>query len=111
MVDIENTEFTNAPAPIVKKWCTHTTKLRPAMMTIAPTMVLYPKICFWANEAMTSEKIPNAGSMTIYTSGCPHIQNRFAHIIGSPSPRSEEHTSELQSRFDLVCRLLLEKKK
>src|SRR5207249_11192030 len=25
--------------------------------------------------------------------------------------RSEEHTSELQSRFDLVCRLLLEKKK
>src|SRR5207249_7880553 len=33
---------------------------------------------------------------------------------GSGSPvieRSEEHTSELQSRFDLVCRLLLEKKK
>src|SRR5437868_8767709 len=28
------------------------------------------------------------------------------HVI-----RSEEHTSELQSRFDLVCRLLLEKKK
>src|SRR5207249_7777937 len=26
------------------------------------------------------------------------------------APRSEEHTSELQSRFDLVCRLLLEKK-
>src|SRR6266704_6929735 len=26
------------------------------------------------------------------------------------SARSEEHTSELQSRFDLVCRLLLEKK-
>src|SRR2546421_8837168 len=29
---------------------------------------------------------------------------------GKP-PRSEEHTSELQSRSDLVCRLLLEKKK
>src|SRR5689334_23908955 len=27
------------------------------------------------------------------------------------SPRSEEHTSELQSQFHLVCRLLLEKKK
>src|SRR2546428_6612545 len=27
------------------------------------------------------------------------------------TPRSEEHTSELQSRSDLVCRLLLEKKK
>src|SRR5690349_23000027 len=30
---------------------------------------------------------------------------------GSVPPRSEEHTSELQSRRDLVCRLLLEKKK
>src|SRR5437868_13781660 len=29
----------------------------------------------------------------------------------SATSRSEEHTSELQSRFDLVCRLLLEKKK
>src|SRR5207249_12260139 len=29
----------------------------------------------------------------------------------SPLARSEEHTSALQSRFDLVCRLLLEKKK
>src|SRR2546428_7688930 len=36
--------------------------------------------------------------------------------VGDPVPlaagsRSEEHTSELQSRSDLVCRLLLEKKK
>src|SRR5207249_11878199 len=30
---------------------------------------------------------------------------------GEGRGRSEEHTSELQSRFDLVCRLLLEKKK
>src|SRR6266849_7941494 len=29
----------------------------------------------------------------------------------APSVRSEEHTSELQSRVELVCRLLLEKKK
>src|SRR5690606_39847369 len=28
-----------------------------------------------------------------------------------PTPRSEEHTSELQSRENIVCRLLLEKKK
>src|SRR5699024_12419564 len=32
-------------------------------------------------------------------------------ICTTDSIRSEEHTSELQSRFDLVCRLLLEKKK
>src|SRR5699024_11307145 len=36
----------------------------------------------------------------------PNLQEKY--ICG---PRSEEHTSELQSRFDLVCRLLLEKKK
>src|SRR5207248_9562498 len=33
------------------------------------------------------------------------------HGIGVVDPRSEEHTSELQSPYDLVCRLLLEKKK
>src|SRR5258708_26326912 len=32
-------------------------------------------------------------------------------LVGSGSPRSEEHTSELQSPDHLVCRLLLEKKK
>src|SRR5689334_24805440 len=31
--------------------------------------------------------------------------------VPAPSGRSEEHTSELQSQFHLVCRLLLEKKK
>src|SRR5690349_23456103 len=38
---------------------------------------------------------------------------KFAVLVesGDPGTRSEEHTSELQSRRDLVCRLLLEKKK
>src|SRR2546430_13115627 len=31
-------------------------------------------------------------------------------IVTVPSPRSEEHTSELQSQSNIVCRLLLEKK-
>src|SRR5438067_4718172 len=34
-----------------------------------------------------------------------------SHCRPGRARRSEEHTSELQSRFDLVCRLLLEKKK
>src|SRR5699024_12324314 len=34
----------------------------------------------------------------------------FRRAPSSASGRSEEHTSELQSRFELVCRLLLEKK-
>src|SRR2546422_7529258 len=35
----------------------------------------------------------------------------FEHIVLATDLRSEEHTSELQSRLHLVCRLLLEKKK
>src|SRR5438034_11138114 len=38
-------------------------------------------------------------------------RKRGSSISGLPSLRSEEHTSELQSHSDLVCRLLLEKKK
>src|SRR5207248_8519039 len=42
--------------------------------------------------------------------------HRDVHLFASGAPtldtsRSEEHTSELQSPYDLVCRLLLEKKK
>src|SRR5438477_4763227 len=33
------------------------------------------------------------------------------HLLGGDDLRSEEHTSELQSHVNLVCRLLLEKKK
>src|SRR3712207_8750710 len=36
---------------------------------------------------------------------------REGAALGAAAPRSEEHTSELQSRQYLVCRLLLEKKK
>src|SRR5207247_4278510 len=45
--------------------------------------------------------------------GCGHDppEGRRARDRGPTRRRSEEHTSELQSRVDLVCRLLLEKKK
>src|SRR3989440_1271505 len=43
----------------------------------------------------------------------PALLSRYpsSHYHTSTAQRSEEHTSELQSRSDLVCRLLLEKKK
>src|SRR5438067_9850052 len=45
--------------------------------------------------------------------GQRHAVRRVRGGLGRTATRdrSEEHTSELQSRFDLVCRLLLEKKK
>src|SRR5206468_2377205 len=41
----------------------------------------------------------------------PIDSSTCADLLALSGPRSEEHTSELQSRSDLVCRLLLEKKK
>src|SRR5437868_12789587 len=46
---------------------------------------------------------PNAGfTQFIYNLSAPFVAP-FEGIVGTPS-RSEEHTSELQSRFDIVCR-------
>src|SRR5436190_18397793 len=52
---------------------------------------------------------------TLFRSRVDHIPGARISITGLPDrarvDRSEEHTSELQSHSDLVCRLLLEKKK
>src|SRR5438309_8666084 len=64
---------------------------------------------------------------TLFRSLAPRLSYRLAHLgdddfrkllppfrvqlADAPHERSEEHTSELQSQFHLVCRLLLEKKK
>src|SRR2546430_16248603 len=55
----------------------------------------------------------NAGSRVLMVgrmSSTPIARSRTS-ISFPPSGRSEEHTSELQSQSNLVCRLLLEKKK
>src|SRR2546421_6848804 len=66
---------------------------RPPRSTLFPYTTLFRSRCGRSNTAGT------------YRAGClPRGSIRL-------SRRSEEHTSELQSRSDLVCRLLLEKKK
>src|SRR2546422_3534956 len=54
-----------------------------------------------------------AGASTLMPGDCMNHASGFCEWKGPPEkpPRSEEHTSELQSRLHLVCRLLLEKKK
>src|SRR5699024_12883405 len=56
----------------------------------------------------SSDLAISAECSTEFASGFSHSTCLPA---ASAASRSEEHTSELQSRFDLVCRLLLEKKK
>src|SRR5699024_6703934 len=53
----------------------------------------YEKLKYWMYQEEVYEELREDAYFAEYT------------------PRSEEHTSELQSRFDIVCRLLLEKKK
>src|SRR5258707_5539893 len=66
---------------------------RPPRSTLFPYTTLFRSDCFFILEKMR----------------CEDVHSTFDDILGSS--RSEEHTSELQSRQYLVCRLLLEKKK
>src|SRR5689334_24781258 len=53
-----------------------------------------------------------AGEEALRSSRVTHLLIRTQWLIGTQGQsRSEDHTSELQSQFHLVCRLLLEKKK
>src|SRR5207249_9934365 len=55
--------------------------------------------------------IAGAGHSTLFDATDEHnrvVLEFFRRHSRAGAPRSEEHTSELQSRFDLVCRLLLE---
>src|SRR5207249_7200180 len=64
-----------------------------------------------SRRSMKGRQRSSDSSLRVRFSGSEHgkAHARWYRIIAEH--RSEEHTSELQSRFDLVCRLLLEKKK
>src|SRR5699024_12722189 len=82
-----------------------------------PRSTLFPYTTLFRSQSLTTRLA--AGRMSVPLVGwsmVPRSRTR-CHCAVPPMPhtvvrwRSEEHTSELQSRFDLVCRLLLEKKK
>src|SRR2546421_6956675 len=63
----------------------------------------------WYDDALFQDESTPPDDAPAWTISSSY--NRDSHTRGEGSGRSEEHTSELQSRSDLVCRLLLEKKK
>src|SRR5207249_9652771 len=92
--------------------------------TCASTVVgswtkLTPRMYVAATKPATSPTAPPPSASTVDVRSRPASSSAFQQRSATPSvlaaspsgTRSEEHTSELQSRFDLVCRLLLEKKK
>src|SRR5256885_7760957 len=72
---------------------------------------------FFFNDTATTEiytlSLHDALPISAMKSGCPGVSIRLTVTspIANVATRSEEHTSELQSPCNLVCRLLLEKKK
>src|SRR5207249_8712519 len=66
-----------------------------------------PKPCLQNTAYDSSRCAASSACTSSFSAGSSARPERRWRTI----PRSEEHTSELQSRFDLVCRLLLEKKK
>src|SRR2546429_5581281 len=68
---------------------------RPPRSTLFPYTTLFRSTCTMVAPPATARRQASTGSRP----------------LRRPASRSEEHTSELQSRLHLVCRLLLEKKK
>src|SRR2546428_8768828 len=61
-------------------------------------------------ESATVDRALRTREFVCVVDSWPTDSTRAATLVLPTTTRSEEHTSELQSRSDLVCRLLLEKK-
>src|SRR5436190_11878716 len=87
------------------------------MIRRPPRSTLFPYTTLFRSDDASRPKQERATDRELPNGSAPPHRDRVAalnvavlcgHIAGR---RSEEHTSELQSHSDLVCRLLLEKKK
>src|SRR2546427_7913334 len=74
---------------------------RPPRSTLFPYTTLFRSIC----DAFGDERLASGPARVPSVPSLPYRHHSFE------ISRSEEHTSELQSQSNLVCRLLLEKKK
>src|SRR3712207_7161012 len=82
---------------------------RPPRSTLFPYTTLFRSIAFITSDGLLQPNVIACLLLSTFPGG-----NRPSSSAGSDEPaacRSEEHTSELQSRQYLVCRLLLEKKR
>src|SRR2546429_7190338 len=91
------------------------------MIRRPPRSTLFPYTTLFRSLRWYVQTLARGGLAALCVSGCaqdrplkpPTSRGRWADtppIRAGSSERSEEHTSELQSRLHLVCRLLLEKK-
>src|SRR5438034_4340190 len=89
------------------------------MLRRPPRSTLFPYTTLFRSPSRTMTAKAGRNTRSVVSEKCPMLFSRpktMAKCLPSFSARniswrSEEHTSELQSHSDLVCRLLLEKKK
>src|SRR5438034_8513981 len=79
------------------------------MIRRPPRSTLFPYTTLFRSQDEARSGI--AGARRHRIAAAQHRQLAARHGAAGDLERSEEHTSELQSHSDLVCRLLLEKKK
>src|SRR2546427_7952471 len=88
---------------------------RPPRSTLFPYTTLFRShaIHLQSERASRPPRAPRAGGVSRRRAAGPARARGAARrrAVRLHAPRSEEHTSELQSQSNLVCRLLLEKKK
>src|SRR5260370_15416879 len=78
------------------------------MIRRPPRSTLFPYTTLFRSHRLSAARL--AGWQPVSAAG-RGIASELARRLGDADSRSEEHTSELQSHLNLVCRLLLEKKK
>src|SRR2546430_9291979 len=87
------------------------------MIRRPPRSTLFPYTTLFRSEDLPMVHLGQSGVVADPTLTVGTVSKVLANLVqvdgyGAPgSSRSEEHTSELQSQSNLVCRLLLEKKK
>src|SRR5688572_31097243 len=84
------------------------------MIRRPPRSTLFPYTTLFRSADLKAEDLRDPGADKIadhHKAGVVNAIGDIAQLLGAGDRRSEEHTSELQSQSNLVCRLLLEKKK
>src|SRR5437879_10524960 len=69
--------------PVVNMWWTHTPNERKPIATVDRAIALYPKIGLWLIRGMTSEMIPIAGRIRMWTGGREEKEDRGCSKSGT----------------------------
>src|SRR5260221_4051805 len=84
---------------------------RPPRSTLFPYTTLFRSADVGIARYLRCRSLHTSSFLLDHGDSHSELLGRPSSSNHRPHPRSEEHTSELQSHSDLVCRLLLEKKK